>query len=88
MTLIELIVVITITGIIAVVLGQFIVRPIQGYQDQVRRAELVDAAEMALRRTALDIRQALPNSVRIRDALGNTGSVTAMPRARSAPSRY
>lgn len=76
MTLIELVVVITITGIIAVVLGQFIVQPIQGYQSIVRRAELVDAAEMALRRTARDIRQALPNSVRIRDALGNTGSVT------------
>jgi MSHA biogenesis protein MshO len=75
-TLIELIVVITITGIIAVVMGSFILRPIQGYQDQVRRAELVDAAELALRRTALEIRQALPNSVRIRDALGGTGDVT------------
>jgi len=75
-TLIELIVVITITGIIAVVLGQFILRPIQGYEAQVRRAELVDAAEIALRRTALEIRQALPNSVRIRDALGGTGDVT------------
>ncbi|BAV32708.1 hypothetical protein SCL_0386 [Sulfuricaulis limicola] len=76
MTLIELIVVITITGIIAVVLGSFILQPIQGYEAQVRRAELVDAAEMALRRTALEIRQALPNSVRIRDALGTTGDVT------------
>ncbi len=75
-TLIELVVVITITGIIAGVLGSVIVRPIQGFQAQVRRAELVDAAELALRRTALDIRQALPNSVRIRDALGNTGNVT------------
>ncbi|MDO8705840.1 MAG: type II secretion system protein [Sulfuricaulis sp.] len=76
MTLIELVVVITITGIIAVMLGSLIVRPIQGYQATLRRAELVDAAEMALRRTARDIRQALPNSVRIRDSLGNTNSVT------------
>lgn len=75
-TLIELVVVITITGIIAVVLGTFIVRPIQGYQATVRRAELVDAAEMALRRTARDIRQALPNSVRVRDSLGNVNNVT------------
>jgi MSHA biogenesis protein MshO len=75
-SLIELVVVITITGIIAVVLGTFIVRPIQGYQAQVRRAELVDAAEMALRRTARDIRQALPNSVRIVDSLGNVNNVT------------
>ncbi|MGA9032232.1 MAG: prepilin-type N-terminal cleavage/methylation domain-containing protein [Sulfuricaulis sp.] len=75
-TLIELVVVITITGIIAVVLGSFIVSPIQGFQAQVHRAELVDAAEMALRQTARDIRRALPNSVRIRDSLGNVNNVT------------
>jgi MSHA biogenesis protein MshO len=75
-TLVELVAVITITGIIAVVLGSFIVRPIQGYQATVRRAELVDAAEMALRLTARDIRRALPNSVRIRDSLGNVDNVT------------
>ena len=40
------------------------------------RAELVDAAEMALRQTARDIRRALPNSVRIRDSLGNVNNVT------------
>lgn len=75
-TLIELIVVIVISGIIAAVLGVIIVRPIEGYRAQVRRAALVDAAEMALTRTARDIRQALPNSVRIRDSLGNTNNVT------------
>ncbi len=64
-TLIELIVVITITGIIAVVLGSFIVQPILGFQATARRAELVDAAEMAMRQTARDIRRALPNSVRV-----------------------
>lgn len=75
-TLIELVAVITITGIIAVVLGTFIVKPIQGFQATLRRAELVDAAEMALRRTARDIRLALPNSVRVRDSLGNVNNVT------------
>jgi MSHA biogenesis protein MshO len=75
-TLIELIVVIVISGILAAVLGAIIVRPIEGYRAQVRRAALVDAAEMALTRTARDIRQALPNSVRIRDSLGNTNNVT------------
>lgn len=75
-TLIELVVVITISGIIATVLGVIIMRPIQGYEAQVRRAELVDAAEMAVRRLGRDIRQALPNSVRVRDALGNTNSVS------------
>jgi MSHA biogenesis protein MshO len=75
-SLIELVVVITISGIIATVLGAIIVRPIQGYEAQVRRAQLVDAAEMAVRRLGRDIRQALPNSVRVRDALGNTNSVS------------
>jgi MSHA biogenesis protein MshO len=75
-TLIELIIVITISAIIATVLGTIIVRPIQGYQAQVRRAELVDAAEMALRRMEREIRLALPNSVRMRDSLGNTSNVT------------
>lgn len=69
-TLIELVVVITITGIIATVLGSFILQPIQGYQAAVRRAELVDAAELALRRTARDIRLALPNSVRVTSSGG------------------
>ncbi|MHB8535230.1 MAG: type II secretion system protein [Sulfuricaulis sp.] len=75
-TLIELVVVITISGILATVLAMFIVRPIQGYQALVRRGELVDAAEMSLRRMSRDIHQALPNSVRIRDSLGNTNSVS------------
>jgi MSHA biogenesis protein MshO len=77
-SLIELVVVITISGIIATVLGAIIVRPIQGYEAQVRRAQLVDAAEMAVRRLGRDIRQALPNSVRVRDALGNTNSVSCL----------
>ena len=75
-SLVELIVVITISGIIAAVLGNIIVRPIQGYESQVRRAALVDAAEMTVRRLGRDIRQALPNSVRVRDALGNTNTVS------------
>ncbi len=75
-TLIELVVVITISAIVATVLGVIIVGPIQGYQAQVRRAELVDAAEMALRRMGREIRLALPNSVRVRDSLGNVDNVT------------
>jgi MSHA biogenesis protein MshO len=73
-TLVELIIVIAISGIVATMLAVFIVRPIEGYQGQVRRAELVDAAEMALRRMARDIRRALPNSVRV----DGTGRVIEM----------
>lgn len=64
-TLIELIMVIVITGIIATVVGVFIRSPVEGYMDLSRRAELVDAAESALRLMARDIRRALPNSIRV-----------------------
>jgi len=67
-TLIELIMVIVITGIIAAVVSVFIRSPVQGYMDLSRRAELVDAAESALRLMARDIRRALPNSIRINGA--------------------
>ncbi len=64
-TLVELIIVIAISGIIAATVAIFILRPIQGYEDQSRRADLVDRAESALRLMQRDIRRALPNSIRI-----------------------
>ena len=64
-TLIEMIVVIAITGIIAASVAVFIRRPVEGYVDAVRRAELSDIADTALRRITRDIRTALPNSVRV-----------------------
>lgn len=64
-TLVELIVVIVIIGILAALGGMFITRPVEGFLDLSRRATLVDAAEGALRRMQRDIRQALPNSVRV-----------------------
>ena len=63
-TLIEMVMVIVITGVIASILTVFISGPITCYVDLTRRAELVDAAEMALRRVARDIRRSLPNSIR------------------------
>jgi len=64
-TLVELIVVIVVTGIIAGGVALFIRSPVQGYVDLVRRAELVDVADIALRRIGRDVRLALPNSVRV-----------------------
>lgn len=64
-TLIELVVVIVITGIIAAVASRFIVQPVQGYLDSSRRAALVDMADGALVRMARDVRLAVPNSVRV-----------------------
>jgi MSHA biogenesis protein MshO len=64
-TLIELIVVIIITAIVAGMVTVFIRAPVQGYLDVAARAELADAADMASRRIARDVRLALPNSVRV-----------------------
>lgn len=63
-TLIEAIMVIVITGIIAAVVAVFIRSPLEGYLASVRRAELTDTADSALRRLARDVRLALPNSLR------------------------
>lgn len=64
-TLIELVIVIAITGIIAAVVAVFIRSPVEGYVDAARRATLTDVADTALRRMTRDLRLALPNSVRV-----------------------
>jgi MSHA biogenesis protein MshO len=66
-----MVIVIAITAIVAGAVAVFISRPIEGYADAVRRAELTDAADTALRRMSRDLRTALPNSVRIFPAPGN-----------------
>jgi len=63
-TLIEMIMVIVITGIIAGMVAVFIKSPVTSYVDMARRAELSDIADTAARRMARDLRLALPNSVR------------------------
>lgn len=64
-SLIELIVVVVLLGILASGAGLLILQPIEAYDDQVRRQQLVDQGEMALRQIARDVRRALPNSVRV-----------------------
>lgn len=64
-TLVEMVIVIVITGIIGSVVAVFLKAPVQGYVDSSRRAELTDIADTALRRVSRDIRLALPNSVRV-----------------------
>ena len=73
-TLIELVITMTITTIVVAFAGLFIAGPVRGFNDQVRRAELVDSAESSLRRLGRDVRRALPNSVRIT----TNGSITAL----------
>jgi len=69
-TLVEMIIVIVITGIIGGIVAMFLRAPVQGYVDSARRAELTDIADTSLRRVARDLRLALPNSVRVRNAAG------------------
>ena len=64
-TLTEAIMVIVITGILAGMVAVFIQKPVQGFFDTARRAALVDAADTVLRRMSRDLREALPNSVRV-----------------------
>jgi MSHA biogenesis protein MshO len=71
-TLIEMVIVISITAIIAGAVSVFISRPVEGYADAARRAEMSDIADTALRRITRDLRTALSNSIRITTA----GNVT------------
>jgi MSHA biogenesis protein MshO len=64
-TLVEAIIVIVLTGILASAVAVFLRAPIQGYLDVARRAELTDIADTALRRIGRDLRLALPNSIRV-----------------------
>lgn len=63
-TLVELVIVIVITGVIAGSIAVFLKPAIDSYFDTRRRADLSDMADTALRRMGQDIRRAVPNSVR------------------------
>lgn len=67
-TLIELVIVITLLGIVGAMVAVFMKKPIDAYVSTGRRAGLADLADTATRRMARDIRSALPNSLR---AAGN-----------------
>jgi MSHA biogenesis protein MshO len=75
-TLIEMIIVILITGILGGMVAVFLKAPVQGYTDSARRAEMTDIADTALRRIERDLRTALPNSVRYTSTTcpGGTGT--------------
>jgi MSHA biogenesis protein MshO len=64
-TLVEMVIVMVITGIIGGMVAMFIRAPVQGYVDSARRAEMTDIADTSLRRIGRDLRLALPNSVRV-----------------------
>jgi len=62
-TLVEAIVVIVITGIVASFVAVFIRLPVQSYVDTSARIALADAADTALNRMNRELRLALPNTV-------------------------
>lgn len=64
-TLVELIMVIALTGVVAVMISTVMSRPLQGFVDQARRAALTDLAATTLNRMARDIRLAVPNSLTV-----------------------
>lgn len=71
-TLVEMVIAITITAILSGIVALFIQVPLLGYFDVSRRAELTDAADLAVRRIVREVQGALPNSVRVTTAAGVT----------------
>jgi MSHA biogenesis protein MshO len=74
-TLIEMIMTMVMTGILAGMVAVFIARPIEGYIASGRRAALTDTADLAIKRMAIDLHTAVPNSIRLRST--GSSSVTS-----------
>ncbi|WP_296001051.1 prepilin-type N-terminal cleavage/methylation domain-containing protein [Rugamonas sp.] len=64
-TLVEMIIVMVITSVIAGTMVLFIRAPVQNYVDSAARADMSDVAELAMRRLSRELRRALPNSLRV-----------------------
>jgi len=64
-TLVELVVVIAVVAVLAAGAATFIRNPTMAYLDTELHANLTDRADSALRRMAREVRNALPNSVRV-----------------------
>jgi MSHA biogenesis protein MshO len=67
-TLVELVVVIVLTAIVAAFMVLFLDAPVQSYFAQTRRSDLVDSANRITRAVTADVRTALPNSLRVNPA--------------------
>ncbi|MDA8092763.1 MAG: type II secretion system protein [Betaproteobacteria bacterium] len=67
-TLVELIIVMVITGILAGMAASFIENPVRAYVEATNRAELTDILALATTRIRRDLQRALPGSVRVRQA--------------------
>ncbi|MDZ4201707.1 MAG: type II secretion system protein [Gallionella sp.] len=77
-TLIEMIMVIVITGILGGIIATVLKAPVQQFVDVSRRAEMTDIADTALYRLASEISSAVPNSIRVAGC-GTTPCVEFLP---------
>jgi MSHA biogenesis protein MshO len=64
-TMIELIIVISIAGIVATSIAMFLKSPVFSYDQTAKRAELADEAYLLIKKIKQDVRWSLPNSVRV-----------------------
>lgn len=64
-TLLEAVLAIAITGVVAGMVAVFMRSPIDSYIAQAQRSEMVDTADTALRRISRDLRLSVPNTVRV-----------------------
>ena len=87
-TLVELIMVIALSGVVAVMISTVMSRPLQGFVDSSRRAELTDLAAMGLTRIARDIRDAVPNSLCLGDTCDAREGTSLRLMSISAAGRY
>jgi MSHA biogenesis protein MshO len=69
-SLIEMIIAITVLGILSASTAVFLRGPIASYFDTERRADLADAGELAMTKMTQEIAGAVPNSVRIAPVAG------------------
>jgi len=78
-TLVELIIVMVITGIIAGILSMMLGPAFQSYASVARRANLTQQADTALRRIVTDARVSVPNSLRVFTPTSGPGCVEMVP---------
>lgn len=73
-TLVEMIVVIVISGILGGMIVMLVRGPVQSYLDSAQRADMGDIANAVMHRFTHDVRLALPHSVRVWGATSGSGS--------------
>lgn len=77
-TLVEMIVVMVLTGILGGMTMSMIRNPVRNYVNAAARADLADTADLALRRMTRELHGALPNSIRL-SSLGLTTMLEFIP---------